>query len=183
MSLVEVMVATILFAFMAIGLTATFTMNLRMAKSFGYRTQAVNTAMSIAEQIRATGYSDILDNYYTLVSPASFTTRLVDPTATAATPACYRDFTLPLNVIDTTTVVDSWTTTDVTVEPSATAPKLPMRFWLTLVRDDDTATTIHQVFRLALVYQWRSPASPNSEWLTEVVRIVVPNANAAVLGS
>lgn len=178
--------ASTLFALLAMGLTATFIQNIRMAKTLGYRTQAVNTASSVAEQIRGVGYSDILDYYYKASSPASFAIKLIDPTATAATPSFYRTFTLPLNIVTIgspladQTITSTWTETDVAFDPSPSAPKIPMRFWLTLKLDESlTSGSVRQVFQVGLIYQWRNPAVKNAQWQGNTIRLALPNASAA----
>jgi prepilin-type N-terminal cleavage/methylation domain-containing protein len=177
-TLLEILIATTLFSLLAAGLTALYTANLRFAKAQSYRTQAITAAMSLVEQIRFNGYPDILTKYYTPSTPENFVVKIVDPTVTSGTPTGYRDLTVPINVRDSTTLNTNWTTTSIYIEPSAAAPKLPMRFWVTLTSDAATSGTIHEIFRLAVVYQYRLPNASTNDWETGNLRVVIPKLSA-----
>lgn len=174
MTLVEVMVATVLFTFLATGLTAAYMLNMRMAKAQAYRTQAINTAMTVLEQLRANGYSDLRTKYHEPPNPPDFIVKLLDPTQKSVLPTGYRDLNLPLNMRDGTELTDSWTQTDLQIEDSTSAPKLPMRFWLSLDRDIATTGKVHAVFQLTLFYQWRTPGKADADWKTGNLRMSVP---------
>lgn len=186
MTLVEVLVAMVLFAMLSVGLSATFVFNLKSAKTLNYRTQAVNAAMSVAEQIRGVGYSDLLNLHYREVSPEKFQIKLLDPSATAATatvPSYYRLFELPVNVVGIKTVNSDWSSTDVAVGGKASARKLKMRFWVSLNLDQSFTAPVRQVFQLVLIYQWQDPASASPTWQSGTIRIAVPNPSGATVAS
>ena len=180
MTLVEVMVASVIFTMLAMGLTAGYIQNMRMAKAQAFRTQAINTAMTILEQLRANGYSDLRTNFHALPNPPAFVVKLLDPTQTTVEPTGYRDFELPINVRDGTELTDTWTDTELRIETSATAPTLPMRFWLTLDRDVAETGDIHAVFQLTLFYQWRTPGDSSTDWKTGNLRMAVPKLTVGI---
>jgi type II secretory pathway pseudopilin PulG len=174
MTLIEVVIASGLFAMLAAGLAAAYIGNLRMAKLQAYRTQAVTTAASMLEQLRANGYTELVDRYLTPDTPPPFTIRLVDPTQITATPTGYRDLPLRINLRNTATLNDTWTAADIYAEPDPAAPRLPMRFWLVLRSDSVASGTVRQVVQVALVYQWRKPGAGSSEWYSGTMRMTVP---------
>ncbi|MBE2213998.1 MAG: hypothetical protein IAE82_09020 [Opitutaceae bacterium] len=174
MTLVEVMVATAIFTILATGLTAAYIQNMRMAKAQAYRTQAINTAMTVLEQLRANGYSDLRTNFHAPPSPPPFVIKLLDPSQTTIEPTGYRDFELPINVRDGAELTDTWTETALQIEAADSAPRLPMRFWLTLDRDAAETGDIHAVFQLTLFYQWSTPGSNGADWKTGNLRMAVP---------
>jgi type II secretory pathway pseudopilin PulG len=172
MTLVEVLIAVGIFSIVSVGLTATFIQNLRFAKIISHRTQAINTAMSVVEQLREKGFTDLLDNYYLPTTPPAFTVKIVDPTASSAFPSYYRDLTIPINVRGSNTLNSDWTTTNIPVDSDPTKPKMPMKFWLSINRDSGTGTSLHEVFQVTLLYQWRSPGATSAGWKTGNMRIV-----------
>lgn len=172
LTLVEIMVATGIFAILSVALTATFVQSLRFAKIISHRTQAINTATSIVEQLRAKGFTDLFNDYYLPSSPPDFTVKIVDPGASTATPSYYKDLILPINVRGTTTLDSDWTETEISVDSDPNAPKLPMKLWLSLDRDSGTGANLHEVFQITLIYQWRSPGAISSSWKTGNLRIV-----------
>lgn len=173
-TLVEVMVATVIFSILSLGITATYIQSLRYAKIISHRTQAINTAMSMVEQLREKGFTDLLNDYYTPTTPPDFVVKIVDPTASSAVPSYYADLTLPINVRGATTLKSSWTDVDVTVDSDPSAPKMPMKFWLTINRDNGTGTSLHEVFQIQLSYQWRSPGGTSTSWKNGNMRITAP---------
>ncbi len=181
MTLVEVMVATAIFTMLATGLTATYVQNMRMAKAQSFRTQAINTAMTVLEQLRSNGYSDLRTVYHEPASPPAFTVKLLDPTQMAVDPTGYRDLSLPINVRDGTGLVGDWTETELIIETRADAPRLPMRFWVTLDRDTAETGEVHAVFQLTLFYQWRTPGSSSNDWKTGNLRMAVPKLTVGTI--
>lgn len=171
MTLVEIMVATVLFTLLALTLTASYVQNLRMSKIQVYRTQAINTAVSILEQFRVEGHTDILNKYYDPTDPDPITVRLLDPTNTTVAPTGYRSFQIPFNARDDETLNASWTDTNIQI--AADGATLPIRFWLTLRRDASTTEPIYDAFQVVLIYQWRTPGTSGT-WETGNFRIVVP---------
>lgn len=172
MTLVEIMVASAIFAIMSVGLTATFVQSLRFAKVISHRTQSINTATSIVEQLRERGFTDLLNDYYLPTTPPAFTVKVVDPSASASFPTYYSDLTIPINVRGTDTLSSTWTDVLIPVDSDPNAPKLPMKFWLSLKRDAGTGTSLHEVFQITLIYQWRSPGAISAAWKTGNMRIV-----------
>ena len=63
MSLVEVMMATGILAFVATTMVGVFLQNQRFSYFLGYRSQAITTSLSILEQLRFRQYSEIADIY------------------------------------------------------------------------------------------------------------------------
>lgn len=186
MTLVEVLVAVVLFAMLSVGLSATFIYNIKSAQSLNHRTQAVNAAMSVAEQMRGVGYSDLLNLHYSETAPVTFKIKLVDPTATTATatePSYYRIFELPVNVVGTKTVKSDFTPRDIYVAGAAASRKLKMRYWVSLNLDQSLTTPVRQVFQLVLIYQWKDPASTTDTWQSGAIRIAVPNPSGATVAS
>lgn len=174
MSLVEVMVGTAIFTVLAMGLTAAYVQNMRMAKAQAYRTQAINTSMTILEQLRSNGYSDLRSGFHAPPNPPPFVVKLLDPTQTTVAPTGYRNLEIPINVRDGTELSGTWTETSLWIEDSETAPQLPMRFWLTLDRDSAETGAVHAVMKLTLFYQWRTPGDGRSDWKTGNFRMAVP---------
>jgi hypothetical protein len=181
MTLVEVMVATAVFTMLATGLTAAYVQNIPMAKAQAYRTQAINTAMTVLEQLRSNGYSDLRTIYHEPASPPPFVVKLLDPSQMANEPTGYRDFELPLNVRDGVELLGDWTETALIIETKDDAPRLPMRFWVTLDRDTAETGDVHAVFRLTLYYQWRTPGSSTADWKTGNLRMAVPKLTVGTL--
>jgi len=174
MTLVEVMVATVLFTILALSLSAAYVQNLRMSKIQVYRTQAINTAVSILEQFRVEGHADIVTKYYDPADPGPVLVRLLDPTNTTVAPTGYRTFEIPFNVRDDEELNDQWTETNLDISGDANGGRLPIRFWLTLRRDATDTDPIYDVFQVVLIYQWRSPGAQPGAWETGNFRIAVP---------
>jgi prepilin-type N-terminal cleavage/methylation domain-containing protein len=172
LTLVEVMIAAGVFSIISVGLTATFVQSLRFSKVISHRTQAINTATSIVEQLRERGFTDLLNDFYIPTTPPAFTVKVVDPGATATFPTYYSDLTIPINVRGTSTLSSAWTDALISVDSNPSAPKLPMKFWLTLKRDAGTGTSLHEVFQITLIYHWRSPGATSAAWKTGNMRIV-----------
>jgi type II secretory pathway pseudopilin PulG len=98
MTLVEVLIAAGIFAMLSVGLTATFIQSLRFAKIIFHRTQAINTAVNVVEQLREKGFTDLLNEYYQPTTPPAITVKIVDPTAGSNFPSCYSDLAIPINM-------------------------------------------------------------------------------------
>jgi type II secretory pathway pseudopilin PulG len=215
-TLVEVMIAAILFTLVSLSIGFLYVQNNRMATRLRYRTNATNAALNVLEQIRVLDFSNLLVLHTTASSPTNApayirvliadpnavdhtTLDAPDPTNTSAAPwAGFGADTIPLkfqnldvyiNVLDGTEVQSAWNTCTLPLESSPTAPRMNMRFWLTLkyntvVSGDAAITATGQVFEIILVYQWQQPgSSASSVWSSGTVKAVVQNPMPKVIGT
>jgi hypothetical protein len=204
-TLVEVMIAAILFVGMALSITAFFLQNNKMSMALRYRTNATTAALNILEQIRVLDY-DSLNTLYTTSAPIAVTNAFVrvlitdpnapdhtswtapDPTSTTTPgfgadkiPLKYQNLDVVINVRDGVIKNSAWNVPalGLPLESSATALRMPMRFWLTLNYNNaavstDTGVPAGDVFEIVLVYQWQQPGSAaTSPWESGTVRAVV----------
>lgn len=174
MTLVEVMVGATLLSLLGLALLTMFVQNLRMSKVQSFRSQAVTASLTVLEELRFLQYPEI-EAIYNNSASGSFQIQLPDPAATSG----YAALTLPVNVRDGVAVsgATAWTTTSLVVDPSTTAPRLPMRFFLLLSRNRQTTGTVVDVFEVVLLYQWAVAGQGTSRWQTGNVRLIVPNLN------
>ena len=206
-TLVEVMIAPILFVMMAISISTFFLQNNKMSMTLRYRTNATTAALNILEQIRVLDY-DSLRTLHNSSAPLTVTNAFVrvlitdpnapdhtswsapDPTSSTAPgfgadkiPLKYQNLDVVINVRDGVVKNSAWNvpSSGLPLESSATATRMPMRFWLTLnyngtAVSSDTTIPVGDVFEIVLVYQWQQPgSSPTSEWQSGTVRAVVQN--------
>ena len=171
-SLVEVMVATVVFAIVATALVGVFLQNQRYSYQLGYRSQAVTISLSILEQLRFRQYTEINDVYLD-GSSGSIDVTIADPDQSSG----YTSLTIPVNVRDGVQVNANWTSASVVVDPDSEAPRLPMRFFLSLKRNRQTSGTKVDLFEIVLLYQWLQGGQSDTDWHTGNVRLVVPNLN------
>lgn len=171
-TLVEVMVASGILAFVATALLGVFLQNQRFSYHLAYRSQAVTTSLSLLEQLRFRQYAEIAD-IYNLGVDGSVDVTIVDPSTSEG----YSTLTLPVNVLDGTEVNEDWTGASIVVDPDASAVRLPMRFFLCLSQNRATGANAVDVFEIVLLYRYQQAASGGGEWQTGNVRLVVPNLN------
>ena len=186
-TLVEVMIAAIIFTMTAISVGTMFLQNNNMSMRLRYRTNATNAALNILEQVRVLNF-DTLNTFYTTSAPTTVTGAYVrvlisdpnapDHTAYAAPdsdgsppgvgadpiPLRYQNLDLVLNVRDGVLKNATWSPVLLPLSSSTTSTRMKMRFWLTLkynqtVSADTTVTAHGQVFEIALVYQWKAPGA------------------------
>ena len=158
-TLVEVMVAALIFTILSISITALFVQNNQMSARLRYRTTATNAALNVLEQVRVVDFNGLLSLYNSSATiPGSYVrvlvadpnapdhTGLAAPVATLvapdtpgvgadAIPLGYQNLDLLINVRDgvTTPVLNSaWNTCTLPLNTSTTGVRMPMRFWLTL---------------------------------------------------
>jgi prepilin-type N-terminal cleavage/methylation domain-containing protein len=158
-TLVEVMVAAVIFTILAVSISALFVQNNQMSSRLRYRTTATNAALNILEQIRLVDFNGLTSLYASSATiPGSYVRVLVaDPNApnhsglaapdatlvapdtpgvgADAIPIGYQNLDLLINVRDgvTTPVLNSaWNTCTLPLNTSTTGIRMPMRFWLTL---------------------------------------------------
>lgn len=158
-TLVEVMVASIIFTLTAVSIGTLFVQNNKMSTLLRYRTNATNAALNILEQLRVLDF-DSLNNVYLASAPNTVTGAYIrvivaDPNApdysanhpepldtvnpgfgVDPVPASYQKIDVLLNVRDA--VVKNNTTWSLYPNgglPMANATsisRMPLRFWLTL---------------------------------------------------
>lgn len=188
-TLVEVMIATLIFSMLAISTTSVFIQNNRVMATLRYRTHATNAALSVVEQLRLHQFSTIKS--YHDVAASTILVSLADPTYTRpipdrdlypaangmlGVPDGYRPIPLKINVIDNVEKIASWTPVELPLETSANAPKLKAQFWTTINANISISSPVVEVYEIVVVYQWRNPAS-SAPWQSGTVRLVVPNPN------
>lgn len=188
MSLVEVMVATVIFTFIAASLVSLFIQNNRLARAITLRTVVTTTAIGVAEQIRAYPYSEYSKSHD---NPSTNTLQIefFDPTDAAAKNGM-RVVNLPVNVADGVPAgPQDWTyvTTPLILTEDGATTKVPvnMRFWIdSQIRQPTIKTdkngkqlivTRCQLYEIALIYQWKNPNYSDSKWHSGVIRIITPN--------
>ena len=171
MTLVEVIVATGILAFVATTMVGVFLQNQRYSYFLGYRSQAITTSLSILEQLRFRQYAEIAD-VYNAGNAGSVTVTIADPSAANG----YRDVTIPVNVRDNTQLRSGWTEARITVDPDSDT-ELPMRFYLVLKRNYSAGANRMDVFEIILLFKWRRAGESDDTWETSNVRLVVPNLN------
>jgi hypothetical protein len=102
-------------------------------------------------------------------------------------PANFQYLNVTINSRDDVILNTAWTffpNGGLPLATSATSPRMPMQFWLTLkynntVSGDASMPATGEVFEIALVYKWQQPGQ--SGWDTGTVRAVVPNPNPAII--
>jgi prepilin-type N-terminal cleavage/methylation domain-containing protein len=127
MTLVEVMIASLLFAIMAIGVTGVMIQNLRFATKQSYRTQVIAESIGVIDQLRLQNYNAVNNAYNTYVSDhvvPQFPVQFLDPSKIVSTgdtedtevyaattnfvPDGYRVENLKVNAIDGTATGAPW---------------------------------------------------------------------------
>ena len=107
-------------------------------------------------------------------------------------PLGYQNIDLIINVRDGMIIPPlnaTWNNLSLPLTSTASAPRMPMRIWLTLkyntsISGDVTVTAPGQAFEIALVYQWQQPgASSTSPWDSATVRAVLVNQTPQTIGS
>lgn len=167
-----------------------------------------NTALNFLEQIRVkpedvksgnsfttsdSAYNTIDRLVTKLATDSTCTLRMVvaDPNYTAPTadPAPdltaqplpgYRPYFLKINVLNGTVNDSSWTSLDLPLESSLTAPRLPARFWLTINKNVSLTTPVVQIYEVVLMYQWKTPGQANTatnDWNSGTIRVVIAAKN------
>lgn len=201
------MVASLILLGVSVGITGLFINNTQMSMRLRFRTTATNAALNILEQIRVLDY-DNLKTLYDSSAPTAVTGSFIrvliadpnapdntalaapDPTATVpgfgapSVPLKYQKLDLILNVRDGVVKNSTWNAPSpgLPLESSASAPRMSMRYWVTLKFNSDTVssdtniTAKGEVLEIAMVYQWKPPKSPaTSAWESGTVRAVVRN--------
>lgn len=193
MTLVEVMVAAVIFTILATSLVSLFIQNARFARAISLRTVATTTAVGVAEQIRANAYADFAV-YHNNPTTSSLEIELFDPTKASASQGMFK-VSLPINSADGAVANSDWTevTLPMVLDQTGKKTRLPvqMRFWVssqlrqpTITKDKDgkeITVTRCQLFEVALIYQWKNPNFSGARWNSGVIRIVTPNLNMNVL--
>lgn len=177
-SLVEVMVAAVIFTMLAVSATSVFLQNNRMMATLRYRTHVTNTALSIVEQLRLNEFATI-KGFHDAATPTVLI-NLPDPTYVAAAPdiSGYRPTSLNINVLDGVQKNTNWTYTDLFVESSTTAPKAKARFWTAINANISAASPVVEIYEVAIMYQWKNPAAKATDpWQSNTIRLTVPNPN------
>lgn len=177
-SLVEVMVAAVIFTLLAVSATSVFLQNNRMMATLRTRTHVTNTALSIVEQLRLNEFATI-KGFHDAATPAILI-NLPDPTYTAVAPdvSGYRPTSLNINVLDGVQKNANWTYSDLFVESSTTALKTKARFWTAINANISASSPVVEVYEVAIMYQWKNPAAkPNDPWQSNTIRLTVPNPN------
>ena len=175
LTLVEVMIGTGLLTMVGATLLAVFVQNFRMSKIQAFRSQAVTTSLTVLEQMRFLQYPQI-ETVYLAGTSGAFSIRLADPSQTTD----YATLSLPVNVRDGTLQSATWTTANIVVDPDATKPRLPMKFFLTLRRNRQTTGNKIDLFEIVLLYQYLNQGRGTSNWETGNVRLIVPSLNSII---
>jgi prepilin-type N-terminal cleavage/methylation domain-containing protein len=196
-TLAEIMVATVIFTITSLALAASLIQNTRFTTALSYRTQALNISMGIVEQIRQMAYLDILgycNKAYGLPSTALFSTVnvvIMDPLNTNTTyanaPANYQQIQLPINqfteVNGTVHTGPTWLQTNVPMDLTPAAAKMPIRWWLTINNNQQpnstTGVATCDVLEIVLTYQWQIPGTTTPTWQSGTIRLIIPNDAAA----
>jgi len=173
LTLIEVMVSTVILAIVAAALTSGYMQNIRMGDALSRRTQVTNCALSIVEQIRQSGFTEVRDKQCLPPTPEKFKVKVLDPTQLTTKPTGYNDLLIAVNKRGGTVLSTGWTTLNFPTD-SATAPKIPVRFWVEINRDRDAVTNIHEVITIALIYQWQNANAPANKWQSGNLRLVIP---------
>lgn len=194
-TLIEIMVATVIFAFVSLALGASLVQNDKFTTELSYRTQALNISMGMVEQMRNISYADLLaycNNAFNISVTGTQTTinvLIMDPwniSTDSTIPGNYRQLQLPINQYNqitngTTTSytpsTQAWYTANVPMDLSKSAQVMPMRWWLTVTNNVQTASgTACDVFEIVLVYQWQIPGTSTPTWQSGTIRLVTPNS-------
>lgn len=171
MTLVEVIVATGILAFVSTSMVGVFLQNQRYSYYLGYRSQAITTSLSILEQLRFRQYAEIAD-IYNLGASGAVTVTIADPSDSNG----YREISIPVNVRDNTELNQNWATASITVDPDSNT-RLPMKFFLILKRNYVSTGAKMDVFEVILLFKWQRGGAGDDTWETSNVRLVVPNLN------
>jgi len=168
------MVATGILAILATSMVSLFIQNYRTARVLSLRTQAVTSALTILEQIKFLQYTQVNDVYLKGAS-GSFDVRLADPATSGSNG--FMTVSIPVNVLDGSTVNSTWKEVNVYVDKTSGAPPLPMKFFLCLTKNKATSGTKVDLFEVVILYQWLTQGRSTSQWQTGNVRLVVPSLN------
>ena len=177
-TLVETMVATLIFALAAAGVTGTYMRSMKSTTTLRYSTTAASAALNILEQVRILQYANLKTLHDSATSSTTIPVLIADPNAAivSGVPVGYRQISLNLNVLDGVTQLNAtWTPANIPMEKSTTAATLQMQFWLTLKQDVSTVAPIVETMELALIYQWKPPGYSGSGWQTGTIHSLVPN--------
>jgi|GEM_PF-3217685 len=178
-SLVEVMVAAVIFTIVGLSTTSVFLQNNRLMTALRYRTHVTNTALSIVEQLRLNQFTTIKGYHDTAAS--AIQVNLPDPTyiPTGSELTGYRPVSLNINVLDGVVQNNTtWTSVDLFLENSPKAPKLKARFWTTLNANLSASTPVVEIYEVAVMYQWKNAAdSASAPWQSSTIRVAIPNPN------
>lgn len=161
MTLIEVMVAALIFSFSATALVTLFIQNSRFARAITLRTVATTAAIGISEQIRAYAYGDY-EAFHNAPTTSNMLVELFDPRVTdnsaaidtsdpeavtmakRATESGMRLLKLPINAADGTTVNAAWTEVSlpmsVTEDGKSMTLPINLRFWVDSQHRQPTVT-------------------------------------------
>jgi len=190
MTLTEVMISTALLMLVAGGLASSYILNMRLARAHACRTHAVNTALGMVEQIRAMGYAELRDIYFTPSNPQPVPFQFVDPVQTTVQPTGYSRVDVPFNNRAGTVLVSTWTEVLVPLDNDPAVPGLPMRYWMRLDRDSGTtlptsgaldSTSIHAMMQVTLFYEWQVPGAASNRWIGGDLRVAIPKLTVGAL--
>jgi prepilin-type N-terminal cleavage/methylation domain-containing protein len=177
-TLVEIMVATVIFTITSLALASSFIQNEKFTRAISYRTQATTISMGMVEQIRWVAYSQIP----AAVAAGNIPVVVMDPAninTDSGTPAGYRPISLLINSFTSTVATSSsnatWTTTTIPVDTDLAAPKMPIRWWLTINQNTTTGSGACDAYEITLIYQWQIPGNTANPWQSGTIRLLNPN--------
>jgi prepilin-type N-terminal cleavage/methylation domain-containing protein len=166
-TLVEVMVATIIFAMGAMSVTAFFLQNIRYAAWQAKNVHVVNTSFGIADQIKNMGADAIYKAYLAAdtTTPITLNVTTVDPTDLVDG---YKTLALTINQKDTaittgastavTTklITTSWNNVTLKMGRLTGSPSIPVDYWITIRRNVSAPTTTpaFDILELTLIDRW-----------------------------
>jgi prepilin-type N-terminal cleavage/methylation domain-containing protein len=201
-TLVEIMVATVIFTITSLSLAASLIQNQRFTTALSYRTQALNISMGIVEQLRQISYPNMQAYCKAVAVSASTTTTIdvdiMDPlnastdyTQNTGAPPNYRRVQLPFqltlstgaeNLLGagatayTSNSTTNWYQTAIPMDLSKSAQQMPIRWWLTVYYNVQTgAGTACDAFEMVLIYQWQIPGTKSPAWQSGTIRLINPN--------
>jgi Tfp pilus assembly protein PilV len=193
-TLVEIMVAAVLFIITSLALAASLIQNDKFTNLLSYRTQALNISMGMVEQMRAISYGDLLaycNNAFNISPTGTQTTinvNITDPwhaSTNSSVPGNYLQIQLPINqftdssgnVHTPSPSTQNWCAANVPMDVSTQAQVMPMQWWLTIDNNVQSGSgTACDVFEITLVYQWQVPGTSAPVWQSGTIRLVIPNS-------